>query len=57
MTSEDDEVQMRMICAALEMVYRASSESLIKSYKEVGGGTYSCVVAISRKLQEISLLS
>ena len=37
MTSEDDEVQMRMICAALEMVYRASSESLIKSYKEVGG--------------------
>lgn len=28
---------MRMICAALEMVYRASSESLIRSYKEVGG--------------------
>jgi hypothetical protein len=36
MTSETDEVQMRMICAALEMIYRASPAMIQQSYKEVG---------------------
>jgi hypothetical protein len=36
MTSDTEEVQMRMICAALEMVYRASPSMIHQSYKEVG---------------------
>ena len=35
MTTDDDEI--RMICAALEMVYRASHDMLSKSFAEVGG--------------------
>jgi len=53
MTEEEDEI--RMVCAALEMVYRASTEVVLKSFHDVGPAFIPVLLKILQRCEERSM--
>jgi len=53
MTDEEDEI--RMICAALEMVYRASTEIVRKSYQDFGPAVIPLLLKLLERCEDATL--
>jgi len=53
MTEEEDEI--RMICAALEMVYRASTEVVRKSFQDVGPAVIPLLLKLLQRCEDANM--